>query len=62
MQYIERFGHGLHRLIYVSYSTQLLGGEKRSEIDRIVDQSNVRNASRALTGALLVYGDWFVKC
>ena len=59
MQYIEYFGHGLHQLIYVSHSTKQLGDP--DEIAGIVAQSNARNYKRALTGALLIYGQTFVQ-
>ncbi len=59
MHYVDRFGHGLHQLLYVSYSTQR--ATDPSELSQIVAQSDERNRKRALTGALLVYGDCFVQ-
>jgi len=53
-------GNGLHRLIYVSSATATGMDASALALD-IAAESGLNNARKALTGALLARGSWFVQ-
>ncbi len=61
VQYFDDFGHGLHRITYVSRSLMPMTPESENIFADLVSASAVNNRSKGITGALLVYDGWFVQ-
>ncbi len=61
MQYFDDFGHGLHRITYVSRSLMPTTPAGEKTIADLVAASAVNNRAKAITGALLMYNGWFVQ-
>ncbi len=58
---IENFGHGLHRVVYVSRMVEMSEEQLKQEADEIIDASRRRNAAQALTGLLLAHEGFFIQ-
>jgi Sensors of blue-light using FAD len=50
-----------YRLIYRSHSLLPDGGRDQAELATILKQARSANAERGITGALMLYDDWFAQ-
>ncbi len=50
-----------YRLIYRSHSLLAGGGKDETALAAILKQARSRNAERGITGALMLYDDWFAQ-
>jgi len=58
---IENFGHGLHRVVYVSRVAHIPPERLDQEVSDIIEQSSRNNAAQALTGMLVAHEGFFIQ-
>ena len=58
---IDNFGHGLHRLVYVSRIANIPPAQLGQEVSDIIENSSRNNAAHALTGLLVAHEGFFIQ-